>query len=223
RFAYVPVFGQLPSDGIFDLIQVTEQSAIDGHAANFVYRSVNTYNKNWANPNNFRASASYITGSHNMKVGYQGAYQIADETEHTNPNLISYRFNQRVPNQFTIRLPNWQEANRTVQHSAYIQDQWTMKRLTVQGAIRYDHAYSWSPADHNGTSETSRWNAQPITFPRTVSVRGFDDITPRFGAAYDVFGTGKTALKLNVGKYLDAAANDSNYTAKNPSNRITRT
>jgi hypothetical protein len=223
RFAYVPVFGQLPSDGIFDLIQVTEQSAIDGHAANFVYRSVNTYNKNWANPNNFRASASYITGSHSMKVGYQGAYQIADETEHTNPNLISYRFNQRVPNQFTIRLPNWQEANRTVQHSAYIQDQWTMKRLTVQGAIRYDHAYSWSPADHNGTSETSRWNAQPITFPRTVSVRGFDDITPRFGAAYDVFGTGKTALKLNVGKYLDAATNDSNYTANNPSNRIQTT
>ena len=38
----------------------TEQSAIDGHRANFVYRSINTYNRNWANPNNFRASASYV-------------------------------------------------------------------------------------------------------------------------------------------------------------------
>jgi hypothetical protein len=246
RFAYRPVFGTPPSDGVFNLISVTEQGTLCGRigspaspaaecqfttdpvgwwraSSNMTYRSVNTYNSNWANPSNFRASASYITGSHSVKLGYQGAYQISDETEMTNPSLISYRFNQRVANQFTIRLPNWQEANRTVQHSGYIQDQWTMKRLTVQGAIRYDHAYSWSPAEHNGTTETSRWNAQPITFPRTVSVRGFDDITPRFGAAYDLFGTGKTALKMNVGKYLDAATNDSNYTANNPSNRIQTT
>jgi len=223
RFAYRPVFGTAPSDGIFSLIAVQEQSAIDGHRANFTYRAINNYRKDWANPNYFKASASYITGAHNMKAGYQGAYQISDTTTVTNPTLMQYRFNQRVPNQFTIRLPNWQTADRTVQHSAFIQDRWTVNRLTLQGAIRYDHAYSWSPAEHNGTSETSRWNAQPITFPRTVSVRGFDDITPRFGAAYDVFGTGKTALKLNVGKYLDAATNDSNYTANNPSNRIQTT
>ena len=30
------------------------------------------------------------------------------------------------------------------------------------------------------------------------------DITPRFGAAYDLFGNGKTAIKVNVGKYLTA-------------------
>ena len=223
RFAYMPVFGQPPSDGIFNLIQVTEQSAIDGHRANFVYRSINTYSKNWANPNNFRASASYVTGSHNMKAGYQGAYQISDTTTVTNPMLTSYQFNQRSPNQFTIRLPNWQTADRTVQHSAYLQDQWTHERLTLQGALRYDHAYSWSPAEHNGTTDTSRWNAQPITFGRTVSVRGYDDVTPRFGAAYDLFGTGKTALKVNVGKYLDAATNDGNYTVNNPANRIQQT
>ena len=30
------------------------------------------------------------------------------------------------------------------------------------------------------------------------------DITPRIGAAYDLFGNGKTALKVNLGKYLQA-------------------
>jgi hypothetical protein len=92
----------------------------------------------------------------------------------------------------------------------------------VQGAIRFDHAYSWSPAEGNGTELTSPWNAQPITFERTVSVRGYDDITTRFGLAYDVFGTGKTALKFNLGKYMDSATNDENYARNNPGSRIQR-
>ena len=79
RFAYNTNGGPgiVPPDGIFDQIPVTEQSAIDGHNANFIYRAVGTYNDNYANPNVWRASASYVTGSHNMKVGYQGGYSIS--------------------------------------------------------------------------------------------------------------------------------------------------
>ena len=73
--------GQVPPDGIFDLISVTEQSTAINPAtglqyaprANFVYRGVATANPNYANPNSWRASASYVTGSHDLKVGYQGA------------------------------------------------------------------------------------------------------------------------------------------------------
>jgi hypothetical protein len=42
------------------------------------------------------------------------------------------------------------------------------------------------------------------------------------GAAYDVFGNGKTAVKFNLGHYLDAATNDSEYTSNNPAARIVR-
>src|SRR5687767_7934659 len=182
RFSYINAaggFGMVAPDAILDLIPVTEQSAIDGHRANFAYRAVNNYQDNYANPNNFRASAAYVTGAHNLKVGYQGAYQIASGTFATNSTLTAYRFNQRSPNQFTVRLPNWQTADRTVQHSAFVQDQWTVNRLTLQAALRYDHAYSWSPAGENGTKSTSVWNSQPITFDRTVSVSGYNDVTPR--------------------------------------------
>ena len=53
-----------------------------------------------------------------------------------------------------------------------------------------------------------------------ASVDAYNDITPRLGVAYDVFGNGRTALKFNAGHYLDAATNDSAYTRNNPANRI---
>ena len=56
----------------------------------------------------------------------------------------------------------------------------------------------------------------PIAFPRTPGVNAFNDLTPRFGAAYDVFGNGKTAVKFNLGHYLSPATNDGRYTLNDP-------
>jgi hypothetical protein len=60
------------------------------------------------------------------------------------------------------------------------------------------------------------WNAQPITFPESKGRHGYTDVTPRLGVAYDLFGHGKTSLKLNVGEYLQSASNQENYTVSNP-------
>ena len=225
RFHYLyagngQVLGHVPSDAILDLIPVTEQRAIDQHRANFTYRGVGVHGDNDANPNNWRASIAYVTGAHNLKVGVQGAFQRSDRTTLNNQSQMAYRFDNGVPNRFTFRLPTWLTADRTLANALYVQDQWTMGRLTLQGALRYDTASSWSPAEHNGTTEVSRFNAAPISFERTVSVSGYHDISPRIGVAYDVFGTGKTAVKVNAGRYLGPATNDRNYTVNNPANRI---
>ncbi|HEY1303375.1 MAG TPA: TonB-dependent receptor [Vicinamibacterales bacterium] len=223
--------GRPAPDGIMNLIAVTEQSTAINPAtnlpfaprANFVYRSVATANPNYANPNNWRASASYVTGAHDMKVGYQGAYIRVNNWFLVGEPQVAYRFNQGVPNQFTFRLPEWHQSDRTGTAALYVQDRWTRRRLTLQGALRYDRAWSFTPGDFNGTDLTSRFNAAPISFPRTPGVDSFNDITPRFGAAYDLFGNGKTALKFNLGHYLDAATNDSEYTSNSPAARIVRT
>ena len=122
--------GRVPPDGIFDLISVTEQSTAINPAtglqyaprANFVYRGVPTANPNYANPNSWRASASYVTGSHELKVGYQGAYIRVNWWFLVPESQLSYRFNQGVPNQFTFRLPEWHQADRTSTSAMYIQD-----------------------------------------------------------------------------------------------------
>src|SRR5687767_1908218 len=171
--------GQLPPDGIFN-IGVTEQSATANAAvgytspvprANYAYRALSQYSDNWSNPNHWRASASYVTGSHNMKVGYQGSFLVNNTNRVRNESLLSYRFNQGVPNQFTMAIPEWRTADRTSVAAFFVQDTWTRGRMTLQGALRYDRAWSYSPggAEFNGTPVTSRINPQPISFERTAS------------------------------------------------------
>ena len=218
RFAYWTNNGpgQVPPDGTMSLIPVTEIQAIDSHPANFTYRGVGSYFYNWANPDNWRLSMSYISGAHSVKVGYQGSYSISDTEIITNDPLMTYSFTNRAPTSFTFRLPNWRTSDRTETTSLFVQDSWTRNRLTLQGALRYDRAWSFSPATGNGTTDVSRFNAAPISYPETPGVSAYNDLTPRVGAAYDVFGNGKTALKFNFGHYLAPATNDSRYTLNNP-------
>jgi hypothetical protein len=225
RFQYLWAgFGQAPPDGLVSTIPVTEQSTIYG-LANFSYRGLFdplgfAYADNDASPSVWRMTASYVTGAHNMKFGYQGSYQKSLQARVANTTQLRYTFNNAVPNFVSYYLtPRWEQNDRTATQSLFAQDSWTIGRLSLQGAVRYDRAWSWAPAEHNGTTVTSPFNPQPISFPRTVSVAGYNDITPRMGVAYDAFGNGKTAIKVNLGKYLQAATNDENYWANNPARR----
>ena len=85
-----------------------------------------------------------------------------------------------------------------------------MGRITLQGALRYDRAWSYYP---EVTVGPVRFFPNPVTYPKTEGVTGYNDITPRGGLAWDVFGNGKTSVKVNVGKYLQAAQNGLTYAA----------
>jgi len=56
-----------------------------------------------------------------------------------------------------------------------------------------------------------------------VGVEGHHDVWPRGGVAYDVFGTGKTSVKVNIGRYLEAAQNAGAFVALNPTGRLSTT
>jgi hypothetical protein len=100
--------------------------------------------------------------------------------------------------------------------SFFAQDQWTFNRLTLQGALRYDQPWSWFPA----VTQPKSTFFPGVSFDRADGVTGYKDITPRFGAAYDVFGTGKTAVRVSMGKYLQGASVGNLGSSANPSLRI---
>lgn len=221
RFSYGIVgSGQVPSDAVMDLVGVTERSSMYGRA-NLTYRGPFTFSKYDNVPWNWRAAASYVTGAHSAKIGYQGAYFMYDRHTFVNRTQMRYFFNNGVPIGVNYYVaPGFDFSDRTEVHAVYVQDQWTRGRLTVQGALRYDFAKSWAPGDKQGSPQTSRFNPQPIRFDDTVSVRGYHDVNPRAGFSLDLFGNGRTALKVNVGRYLAAATTDGVYSANNPALKL---
>ena len=222
RFSYGIVGnGQVPNDAVMNLVGVTERSATRYGRANFTYRAPFTFSKYDNVPWNWRAALSYVTGAHSAKIGYQGAYFMYDRHTFVNETQMRYFFTNGVPtgvNYFVA--PYLDLSDRTETHAVYIQDQWTRGRMTLQGALRYDFARSWAPGDKQGATETSRFNPQPLVFEDTVSVRGYHEINPRVGFSYDVFGNGRTAVKINGGRYLGAATTDGIYSANNPALKL---
>ena len=215
--------GQVPAGGLTNLIPVTEINSAGGTIVPvpfFTYRGLSNRSTNDQAHNVWRASASYVTGAHNMKFGYQAAYQVIKIFNWAGDPGLEYLFFSPSP---TFHLPiqatmreSLSNSNRTRFDAFYAQDQWTHGRVTLQGALRYERARSWAPGGENGVLQTGPWNAAPIVIPETVGVRGYNDITPRMGLAWDAFGNGKTSVKVNLSKFLQAANNEANYTIGNP-------
>ena len=179
------------------------------------YRSQSWLN-NRTSGTTWTMTASYVTGSHSMKFGYQGNHWRDDREIFVNNKGLQYTFFGAGPVSLTQYANAYNVNARAMQTSLFAQDQWTINRLTLQGALRWDHPWSWFPEQ---VQPASRF-FPGATFEKTTGVTGYNDITPRMGAAYDLFGNGKTAVKVSLGKYLQGASvSNLAYTA-NPSLRI---
>lgn len=224
RFSYGIIGnGSTPPDAPLGLIGVTETSDRYGrpntsYRAPYGWGEYDTVSWNW------RAAWAYVTGSHSAKVGYQGTVMKYDWESLTNPALMRYTFTNGVPVSVSYTgTSQWDNANRAVGHSFFLQDQWTRGRLTLQGGLRYDRVTSWAPDGGNGTDQVTALSPTPIRFGRMDSVTGFNDLTPRVGVAYDLFGNGRTAVKASIGKYLAAATADGIYSSQNQGLNYVRT
>jgi len=214
---------EVPGLNAQSLIRVVEQCATgcaaNGNIPGLTYRSGNwSSNINWNSQ--WNAAMSLVTGSHSIKVGYQGALLFDDRKNFTNSEFLQYRFNNGVPDQVTMSISAFPVHQRVRSDGFYVQEQWTRGRMTLQGALRYDHAWSYFPEQTVGPV---RFFPTAKTYPHTVGVEGYHDLWPRGGVAYDLFGNGKTSVKLNIGRYLEAAQNGGPFIALNPTGRLSTT
>jgi hypothetical protein len=146
---------------------------------------------------NQRAAMSYVTGSHAIKVGLQLQQGIQDDPTSINQS-ITYTFRSGVPISLTEYASPSVLNTRSRGVGLYGQDQWSVRRLTLSYGLRYDRLYGYTlPLDlPAGRFLPARH------FDALSNVPDWNDISPRFGASYDLFGTGKTAVKASLGRYI---------------------
>jgi hypothetical protein len=176
-------------------IGVVEQST------GMAYRAGMSYRGRPERVESIRAVVSYITGAHAAKVGL--THRSGNERRYTfDLSPLTYRFNNGVPNQLTQRaLPITLLTRVDHDLGLFAQDRWTLRGFTLTAGVRYDYYTNGFPEQQVGPAQLAP--TRSITFPDQKGST-YHDITPRLGAAYDLFGNGKTALKVSLNKYLVA-------------------
>jgi hypothetical protein len=172
------------------------------------------------NIHDISASISYVTGAHSLKFGFT---QVVGRLDFSSQNVgarnISYRFNLGVPNLITEYATPWNQIHDMNDAALYAQDSWTVKRLTVNAGLRFDYFTSSFPEYHLGPS--SLLPNRNLTFPETDGYH-YKDLNPRVGVVYDLFGDGKTALKVSTGRYELGVTGSVGNPVVNQANQVTR-
>jgi hypothetical protein len=149
-------------------------------------------------------SLSYVTGAHALKVGYQWN-QGYNRPIFDAPEGGRQVYTNGVPTEFdafaTSFGGNVAESDFREQ-SAYVQDIWTFKRLTLNPGLRYDHFYGWDPPQVEGPGRF----VAARTFPYQGDLPKWTDMSLRLGGAYSLLNNGKLAVKGSIGKYVSQQA-----------------
>jgi hypothetical protein len=212
-----------PGNPTSDFIQVREQG---GAIPGLCYRAISTLcgtgfatSTGWISANTWHANISYVTGAHNIKFGYNGLYDYDNQDSNpANSQGLVYQFNNGTPNLFWELSGIFKSQWRTRYDAWFAQDTFTMGRLTLQGALRLEHAWSYYPPESIGGTRFIPYADIPYK-----DGANFMDVLPRAGLAYDVFGSGRTSLKVNFGKYVQPAQNAGIYTGAAPTSGIVTT
>jgi len=145
-------------------------------------------------------SMSYVTGTHNIKFGFQDSFGPVHVYTDRQAD-IQYNYSNGLPSNVTVySTPSNRFTHVNYDLGYFVQDSWTLKRLTITPGLRVENFSSMieTTAMPAGRFVGARF------FPERKNVPTWNgDLAPRFAVAYDLFGDGKTAIKGAWSKYYE--------------------
>ena len=157
-----------------------------------------------------KVAVSYVTGSHSIKAGFENRWANAIQANPYNSDIAILFTINNAP--YLVSVSNGPSLNKMQFNwdgGAYIQDQWRVGRFTFNLGARYDKFNAFIPAQSVPDSNF----VQGFSIPQISNTPNWNDWATRTGMAWDVFGTGKTAVKFFAGRFVagEAFSNTSQF------------
>jgi hypothetical protein len=201
---------------VFDLEQIR-----NARVYNILDQATNVNQMAWNAPSDhysllrtYMGAASYVTGSHSFRFGVSVSDGDWREISQYTGDVQPITFQSGVPVSARLSLPTDRRNGIKADTGVFVQDRWTMGRITWNLGLRYD----WF------IGETQESEVLPSRFNEGVrygkcpdgrndseagcvgTVVDWKDMSPRVGFALDLFGNGRTALKGSVARYVAGQA-----------------
>jgi hypothetical protein len=148
-----------------------------------------------------QASLAYVSGAHSFKAGFQHRSGYRGSDREVNGDINQQFSNGRSLSVQALNTPITQRSQVNHDLGVFVQDTWTMKRLTVSPGVRWDYFNASIPAQ---SAPAGRF-VPARSFAAVENIPNWQNVVPRIGAAYDVTGRGRTAVRGNFGLYVESA------------------
>ena len=172
--------------------------------AGLTWKASGTENGVYPDRYNAQTAASYVTGTHSLKVGFQDSWGPFNRNSRANGDLYqNYVQVNGVETPQTVTVyatPAYWRDRLNANLGVYAQDIWTLNRLTLTYGLRWEYV-------------SEQVDGQPAQQGRFANIPAFENInmprwksvSPRTGVVYDLRGNGKTALKFGFNRFEAAA------------------
>jgi hypothetical protein len=202
----------------------SDQTLLDS-ATNIRTRNYISGTERWRDRYQANATANYyldeaLGGRHEFKFGFDHAHSPV-ENRVVRFDDVGLTYSSATGQSQFVNLYGTPFFSKTAVDvtAVYAQDSYSVKDLTVTGGVRWERLEGYLPEQ---SSPPSRFfPTLTRSFPEQRDLVNWNTIGPRISAAYNLGGTGRTALKAAAGRYyyviasgggiLDTANPNGNY------------
>jgi hypothetical protein len=140
-----------------------------------------------------------LGGNHNVKFGFERAREhrrITVATAYTNE--VNQILRNTAPSAVRLYATPLDSESSMWTTSGFVTDTYQVKRLTLTLGVRFDRYRSDIPAQQHAAG---RFFPTPTSYPAVENVITFNELVPRLGGTYDLFGDHQTVLKANFNRF----------------------